>query len=161
MWPRIETVTALALALSCVATRAAGAQDVHHVERVRAATRRFQSLDSAVAAGYAREGGGCIANAPHGAMGYHHANPALFDDRLELERPEILVYERLPDGTYRLNGVEYIVPFSARPPTAKPPVIMGQPLKRAPRLEIWYRHVWLWLENPSGMFADWNPEVHC
>jgi len=22
-------------------------------------------------------------------------------------------------------------------------------------------HVWIWRENPSGMFADWNPTVHC
>ena len=22
-------------------------------------------------------------------------------------------------------------------------------------------HVWLWQPNPSGMFADWNPNVTC
>ena len=38
---------------------------------------------------------------------------------------------------------------------------MGQKLKPAPSLGIWYRHVWVWRENPSGLFADWNPLVKC
>jgi hypothetical protein len=103
----------------------------------------------------------CLANPPEGGMGYHHQNASLLDDHLELERPEILVYERLPNGAYRLNGVEYIVPFSARPMDAAPPTIMGQKLKPAPSLRLWYLHVWVWLENPSGLFADWNPRVKC
>jgi hypothetical protein len=73
----------------------------------------------------------------------------------------MLVYERLADGEYRLNGVEYIVPFSVLPPTAAPPTVMGQNLKPAPSLDLWYLHVWIWLENPSGLFADWNPLVKC
>lgn len=131
------------------------------IEKIRAATEAFRSLDAAVAAGYARDGGGCVDNPPAGGMGYHHQNASLLDDRIELERPEMLVYERLPDGEYRLNGVEYIVPFSVRPPDAEPPVVMGQELKPAPSLDLWYRHVWVWTENPSGLFADWNPRVKC
>jgi hypothetical protein len=141
-------------------TQATGSIE-HDIERVRAATAAFKSLDAAVAAGYSRDGGQCLEHPPHGAMGYHHVNDALLDDRIELERPEILVYERLPNGDYRLNGVEYIVPFSARPETAKPPVVMGQPLKPHRGLQIWYLHVWVWTENPSGLFADWNPRVRC
>lgn len=131
------------------------------VARVRAATAPFKSLDRAVAAGYRRDGGACVDNPPHGAMGYHHRNDALLDDRVEVERPEMLVYERLPNGGYRLNGVEYIVPFSARPETSEPPTAMGQALKPFPSLRIWYLHVWVWTENPSGLFADWNPRVKC
>jgi hypothetical protein len=71
------------------------------------------------------------------------------------------VYEKLPNGEYRLNGVEYIIPFSILPETAEPPVVMGQKLKPAPGLKLWYRHVWVWLENPSGVFEDWNPKVKC
>jgi hypothetical protein len=131
------------------------------VARIRAATVAFKSLDAAAAAGYEREVHHCLDNPPHGAMGYHHQNNALLDDRIELERPEILVYERLPDGEYRLNGVEYVVPFSAWPETREPPTVMGQNLKPAPTLGIWYLHVWVWTENPSGLFADWNPRVMC
>ncbi len=131
------------------------------VARIRAVTKAYQSLDSAVAAGYSRDGGSCIGHPPHGAMGYHHVNQALLDARIEVERPEILVYEKLPNGEYRLNGVEYIIPFSILPETAEPPVVMGQKLKPAPGLKLWYRHVWVWLENPSGLFEDWNPKVKC
>jgi hypothetical protein len=141
------------------ASRGRGASP--EIERVRTATSAFRSLDAAVAAGYARDGGRCIENQPEGAMGYHHVNESLLDDRLEIDKPEMLVYERRPDGSYRLNGVEYIVPFSVRPPTAEPPVVMGQPLKPAPSLNLWYRHVWVWLDNPAGIFADWNPHVKC
>lgn len=129
--------------------------------RARAATERFASLDTAVAAGYQRSVTECVANEPHGTMGFHHVNRALLDDLLDVERPEILVYERLPDGRYRLNGIEYIVPYTARPRDATPPRILGRPLKRADGLRLWYLHVWLFQENPSGMFADWNPTVHC
>jgi hypothetical protein len=149
-------------ALSAQSTRGDESDEISRdVKRVRTATAAFKSLDAAVAAGYARNGGGCVQNQPHGAMGYHHVNESLLDDRIEIDQPEMLVYERLPDGTYRLNGVEYIVPFSVRPVTAEPPTVMGQPLNPAPSLEIWYRHVWIWLDNPSGLFADWNPDVHC
>lgn len=131
------------------------------LERIRTVTMAFRSLDSAVAAGYSRDGGSCIAHEPHGAMGYHHVKQSLLDGTLEIEHPEILVYEKLPSGEYRLNGVEYIIPFSILPETAEPPVIMGQQLKPAPGLKLWYRHVWVWLENPSGLFEDWNPKVKC
>lgn len=131
------------------------------VAKIRKATEKFASLDEAVKKGYARDVPHCLANPPAGGMGYHHQNDALLDDRLELERPEILVYERLADGEYRLNGVEYIVPFSVWPMDRRPPRIMGQDLKPAKQLGIWYLHVWVWLENPSGLFADWNPRVKC
>jgi hypothetical protein len=96
------------------------------VARIRASTQTFRSLDKAVAAGYSRNGGGCVDNPPEGAMGFHHQNAAPLDARLEVERPEMLVYERLRDGSYRLNGVEYIVPFSAWPQSKEPPMVMGQ-----------------------------------
>lgn len=131
------------------------------VEKVRAATESFRRLENAVAAGYPAQVSHCLDNPPYGAMGFHHQNRDLLDGKIEVERPEILVYERLPDGEYRLNGVEYIVPFSVWPPDKEPPAVMGQKLKRAPSLGIWYLHVWVWQKNPSGLFADWNPTVKC
>ena len=129
--------------------------------RFRAATVAFKSLDAAVAAGYPRASGPCIKHPTQGAMGYHHDHKGLMDDRLEVERPEILVYERMPSGEYVLNGVEYMVPFSARPGTAEPPTIMGQKLKPFEPGKFWYLHAWVWTDNPSGLFADWNPNVRC
>ncbi|MGH7577847.1 MAG: hypothetical protein ACREM1_22340 [Longimicrobiales bacterium] len=129
--------------------------------RVRAATAAFRSLDAAVEAGYPRTVTGCLSNPELGGMGHHHAKSDLMDDNIELERPEILVYTPTEDGEYTLHGVEYIVPYSARPPEAEPPTVMGQELKRADGLQIWYLHVWVWTPNPSGLFADWNPDVKC
>lgn len=131
------------------------------VARVRAATSPFRVLDSAVVAGYARAVPNCIDNPGQGAMGFHHANRALYDDRVELEHPEILVYSRTDEGAYRLNGVEYIIPYSKRSRDQEPPIVMGQQLKRSDELKLWYLHVWVWEPNPSGLFADWNPRVKC
>lgn len=129
--------------------------------RVRAATAAFRELGQAVAAGYAASVDRCIAHPQHGGMGFHHSNRRLMDDRLEVEKPEILVYSRSGDGEYRLEGVEYIVPYTSRPRDAEPPTVMGQQLKRSDPLQLWYLHVWIWRENPSGLFADWNPHVSC
>jgi hypothetical protein len=130
------------------------------VERVRAATARFRELDDAVKAGYPRDVGQCVQHQPHGAMGFHHQNDALMNATLEVDRPEVLTYQRTPSGAYELTGVEYLVPISAWSKD-EPPTIMGQKLKRAPSLGIWYLHVWIWKQNPSGLFADWNPNVKC
>jgi len=129
------------------------------VVKVRAATTPFASSGAAEAAGYARVTD-CVEYQPHGAMGYHFQNNALLDTTLDVEHPEVLVYERTPDGGFKLNGVEFLVPISAWTST-EPPKVMGQALKRADKLGIWYLHVWTWEPSPSGLFADWNPRVKC
>ncbi len=107
-----------------------------------------------------RIAGNCVENQPHGAMGYHHNNKGLMDAKLDVEKPEVLVYERLADGTYRLNGVEFIVPISAWT-REDAPTIMGQKLNKAPSLGSRYLHVWNWEQSPNGLFSDWNPRVKC
>jgi hypothetical protein len=129
------------------------------VAKVRAATSRFKSTGAAEAAGYARVTD-CVEHQPDGAMGYHFQNNALLDTTLDVEHPEVLVYERKADGGFKLNGVEFLVPIPAWTAT-EPPRIMGQALKRADSLGIWYLHVWTWEPSPSGLFADWNPRVKC
>jgi hypothetical protein len=32
--------------------------------------------------------------------------------------------------------------------------MLDQPLRREPSLGIWYLHVWVWRDNPTGLFAD-------
>lgn len=160
----LRPTIALLLALACahrVQTSAYPPEVRDGLARVRAATARFASLDSAVAAGYARVVPVCIAHGADGAMGFHHVNRAYLDDRIEIERPEMLVYERHPDGRYTLNGVEYIIPYSVWSRDSVPPKVFGLDLKHADNLQLWYLHMWTWTENPSGLFADWNPKVHC
>ncbi|MEO7085670.1 MAG: hypothetical protein ABI442_15100 [Gemmatimonadaceae bacterium] len=96
-----------------------------------------------------------------GAMGYHHLNRAYVDATLDIDHPEILLYERRADGTYRFNGVEFIVPFRDWPRDSVAPVLMGQTLRREENLKIWYLHVWAWANNPDGMFSGFNPDVAC
>jgi hypothetical protein len=129
------------------------------IARARAATARFRDIEAAVAAGYPATDH-CVENQPTGGMGFHFANRALSDTTLDVEKPEILVYERMADGSIRLNGVEYVVPIAAWTP-AQPPTLMGQSFKRADGLGIWYLHAWIWKPSPSGVFADWNPDVKC
>jgi hypothetical protein len=133
-------------------------------ERARAATAPFKMLDSAIAAGYPATVAQCIAHTEHGtmgAMGFHHVKRAIVDTVLEVDKPEILLYEKRPDGTYRLNGVEYIVPYRAWPRDTVGPTIMGQRMKREDNLKFWYLHAWAWSENADGMFSDFNPSVRC
>ena len=136
-------------------------QVVDGLARLRAATLQFKNLDAAVAAGYARNVPDCLVHEHHGAMGYHHLNRALADAKADVEHPEILLYERLPDGEYRLNGVEFIVPYRAWPRDSTPPVLMGRQLKHEDNLNLWYMHVWAWTDNADGLFADFNPAVQC
>jgi hypothetical protein len=138
-----------------------GATVVDGLARVRAATAAFTNLDSAVAAGYAREVRQCFADAHHGAMGFHHVNRSVVDDRIEVERPEILLYERRTDGRYALNGVEYIIPYTRWPRDSVAPRVFDRELKRSDELKLWYLHMWVWTANPAGLFADWNPDVRC
>jgi hypothetical protein len=129
--------------------------------RVRAATAAYRVLDSAVATGYAAVVPRCIADSTHGAMGYHHLNRAYVDDRVEIEKPEYLLYERKPDGTYALNGVEYIVPYRVWPKDSTPPKLLGRDMIKSEPLQYWYLHMWVWTSNKAGLFADWNPAVRC
>ena len=129
------------------------------VTKVREATARFKTTEAAEAAGYKRVSE-CVEYQPAGAMGYHFQNNALLDTTLDVDHPEVLVYEKKPDGAFKLNGVEFLVPIPAWT-AAEPPRIMGQALKKADRLGIWYLHVWTWEPSPSGLFADWNPNVKC
>jgi hypothetical protein len=126
---------------------------------IRDATARFKTTEAAEAAGYKRVTD-CVQHQPAGAMGYHFQNNAILDTTLDLEHPEVLVYEKMPDGTFQLNGVEFLVPISAWKST-EPPRIMGQALTKVDSIGLWFLHVWTWKPNPSGLFAPWNPDVKC
>jgi hypothetical protein len=116
-----------------------------------------------VAAGYNRNVPTCFVDSihGHGAMGYHHVNRALMDAEIEVERPEILLYERLDDGRYVFNGVEYILLYRFWPGDSIPPTVLGRTMLRDEDRSYWYLHVWTVRHNPSGIFADWHPQVRC
>ena len=129
------------------------------IGKLRKATAPFHSVDRAMAAGYTQETD-CVEKPPEGAMGYHFTKSEWRDGVLDVEKPEVLVYEKRADGSFKLNGVEYIVPLDSWK-QKDPPTILGQAMKRFDRAGFWYLHVWVWEPSPSGLFADWNPRVKC
>ena len=139
----------------------ASAQVAGDLATLRAATASFQTLDSAVAAGYPRQVAACLVHEHHGAMGYHHVKQANLGRNLEVAKPQILLYERMPDSTYRLNGVEFILPYRFLPRDSAAPTIMGQRMHQEDNLKFWYLHVWAWRDNPGGVFANFHPDVAC
>ena len=132
----------------------------HAVAEVRNATARFHALDVARAAGYTEQyPAGCAAS-PAGAQGFHYLNHALVDAKVELLKPELVMYEPQPGGGMQLVGVDYVVPFAAWQSDV-PPTLLGMPFLRNEPLGVWALHIWAWRPNPSGMFAAWNPSVSC
>lgn len=126
-----------------------GPEVVRDVKLVRAATEAFKNIDAAAAAGFPRVVTACLANESAGGMGHHHSNPARVDATIEVERPEILLYSQHPDGSYVLNGVEYIVPFRVWPADSIPPRVMGRNLIPSEPLKLWYLHAWIWTPNET------------
>jgi hypothetical protein len=138
------------------------------VKVVREATHRYRDVGQAIADGYQLQFG-CVTGSHEGAMGLHYVNFDLVGDpALDAARPELLVYEPLPHGKVRLVAVDYLVFKDAWDATsAATPKLMGQlfHLFDSPNrygLPAFYTlHVWAWKENPSGTFANWNPNVSC
>ena len=128
-------------------------------EKVRDVNARFADVNAATAEGYAPIP--CVSGVEGGAMGIHYVNGALIEDgEIDLGKPEAVMYEPQPDGTMELVAVEYI--------TTKGPANLDGHLfafNGAPNrygLPAFYElHVWAWRDNPTGTFADMNPEVSC
>lgn len=137
------------------------------VKLVQEATRPFQDINTATSEGYGQFLG-CVSGPQDGAMGVHFVNGGLVADGiLDATKPEALLYEVIGNRA-RLTGVEFIVDaaqWNAAHP--QPPVLEGQVFNYvgAPNrygLSAFYElHVWAWKDNPSGTFADWNPQVSC
>lgn len=130
------------------------------LDEIYRATAAFIDYDQAEAAGFTRITP-CDTDPQQGAQGYHYAIPARIDATVSLLEPEILMYEPMPNGSMRLVGVEYIVPFSSHPQPAEPPSLLGQAFMPNTRYEVWALHVWLYQFNPAGVFSTWNPLVSC
>jgi hypothetical protein len=131
------------------------------VETLRASLAPYSSLKLAKDAGYATAITDCMSNGDQGAMGIHFANTSYIDGTADATHPEALIYEPGTNGEASLVGVEFIVPFTAIPKTAPAPVLFGQKFSVNDVFGVWALHVWTHRTNPSGLFASWNPRVHC
>jgi hypothetical protein len=123
-----------------------------------------------------------------GAMGIHYFRPDLLGitappsprvngvgTHTDFRQPSILIYEPQDDGSMALVAVENLV-FAASWQAAghaDPPTFHGvpydsmaddpsTPLDEAHMFEPHYdRHVWIYRDNPNGVFTPFNPAVSC
>ncbi|HEX7049727.1 MAG TPA: hypothetical protein VF188_05895 [Longimicrobiales bacterium] len=133
----------------------------------RSATEPFQQIQNANDAGYdvlvahPTNGNTCLRHPELGAMGVHYLNAGLVDGTVAVATPEVVIYEPQADGSLELVGVEYIIPFAIRGDDQTPPVLFGREFRRNYTFNLWALHAWVWRDNPSGVFSDWNPDVSC
>jgi hypothetical protein len=123
-----------------------------------------------------------------GAMGVHYFRPDLLGisgppnprvsgtgTHTDFRKPAILIYEPQADGSMKLVAVENLVFKKAWAAAGNKaaPSFQGKSydsMEDDPKTEAdeahmfephYDLHVWLWRENPRGMFAQFNPEVSC
>jgi hypothetical protein len=102
-----------------------------------------------------------------GGMGVHFLNVGLIGKPLDPLKPQILVYEPVGDKL-QLVAAEWFVPVS--PDLRERPRLFGKPFDgpmeghhplMPTSLHHYDLHVWLWKDNPAGMFAPTNPSLKC
>jgi hypothetical protein len=138
------------------------------IDAVREALERYRDPNAALAAGYVAQPV-CVSGPQEGAMGVHFVKPPLFDDEIDLQEPEALVYEPKRGGL-QLVAAEYIAPaavwHTTHPPDVTPQLAghlfhyVSGPNRYGPGA-FYELHVWAFKPNASGAFADWNPAVSC
>lgn len=126
--------------------------------------------------------------ASYGVMGIHFFRPDLLGitapanprvngngRHTDFRRPSVLIYEPQQNGTLELVAVENLVFIQAweaagnteRPSFAGVPYDRmvddpATPIDEAHMFEPHYdRHVWIYRENPRGIFAQFNPNATC
>jgi hypothetical protein len=147
-------------------TRAQGAL----LKMVRDNTERFKDVAVAEAEGYSLLFG-CVSGPDSGAMGLHYVNLSLVAAGVvDATRPQIVIYEPMPDGHLQLIGADFLViasDWDKAHPGQGAPQLMGQLFHyfESPNrfgLPAFYTlHVWAWKDNPNGAFVNWHPNVSC
>ena len=158
------------------------------VDNVRAATEKYRDVAVALADGYVRDPIDACETPYHmgivedlGVMGIHYFRPDLLgveegETRLDVSathadfvEPAVLVYEPQADGSLELVALANLVSAEAWEAAghSEPPSFAGVPFEwsRAdPGMMMGARyelHAWLFRDNPSGMFAAYNPNATC
>lgn len=155
---------------------AQGETDRQALDRLRAALQKYQDPVVAIHDGYfstlgcveiAKAGGpGQVPYEP-GGMGVHFLNVGSLGPVPDPARPTVLIYE--PNGeTLRLVAAEWFVPLATG--VKERPRLMNQPFDGPMEghhplmpldLSHYDLHVWLFKQNPKGMFKPTNPNVKC
>jgi hypothetical protein len=104
-----------------------------------------------------------------GAMGVHFINMSNVGPKLDPAKPQVLIYKPAGDKL-QLVAAEWFMPAAlVKAGTPRPrifdqdmqgPMPGHEPIMPA-SLQHYDLHVWLWEENPSGVFEPTNANVKC
>ena len=120
----------------------------------RSATARYQTVEEAEADGYVD------INFCEPQEGCHWLKPSLLDAHFDPAEPEVLLYAPDDNGRLRLVAVEYLIPTGLSP--LAPEGFFGDAdewRKESEGPGLWELTVWVWLNNPNGIFEHDNPRV--
>ncbi|MFJ9708639.1 hypothetical protein [Streptomyces sp. NPDC101234] len=125
------------------------------------ATADYRYEPFAITDGYTRTDA-CDAQASQGGAGHHYVRSADVGS-LDPAEPAGLLYETDTGGNRALVAVEWIVPAGTG---STAPTLFGQTFQGPTTVPgvmgaVYTLHAWIWKDNPSGLFARWNPTVKC
>ena len=132
------------------------------VATLKSATIRYQDLAAAKADGFVFLHG-CEVREDGGPVGTVYVNMGrLADGLIDPASPDGLIYA--PDtgnpNHPRLVAVELAIPYTLWTATA-PPKFLDASFQREDEFGVFGLHVWVWKENPKGLFAESNHNVSC
>lgn len=146
-------------------TSPATSADQQLIDAARTASVQFQDRNAAIRAGYRRLG----PEIPE--MGEHWINPIMIvESKFDPTRPPVLTYANI-NGRPTLTGVAYAL--AIRPGESPPPtgvsgtwhdhaasvgveLASGDHHRSVSGPRVVMLHVWAWVDNPDGPFADAN-----
>jgi hypothetical protein len=123
---------------------------------LRRATARYHNLDLALEDGFVFLHA-CESGPGEGPVGDVYVNFERLDETIDPDKPEALIYRPLDTGRLELVGVELAVPDVGQ----EPPQFLGATFQPEPEFGVFGLHAWIWLDNPDGLFAEFNPRVSC
>lgn len=126
---------------------------VFELLQVRAATARYRNIENADRDGYK------TINVVMQNMGYHFMRAQNLDEKFQVTKPEILVYNKRRNGKYELVAVEYAVPLDKSVNAPQGFTGNADVWKRDTGFGLWLLHAWVWQFNPAGVFNPTNPNV--
>ena len=127
---------------------------------LRRATAGYHDLNAAISDGFVFLHG-CEVRPDEGPVGIVYVNMRrLLDGAVDPSLPDGLIYEPRRNARPRLVGVEFAVPYALWP-AQQPPTFLDAAFQREDEFGVFGLHVWLWRNNPEGLFAESNPHVSC
>ena len=124
------------------------------LQQARAATARYRDLKNAVKDGYVD------INVVSQNMGYHFMKMTNVDEKFDYRQPEILVYNKMDNGSMQLVAVEYAIPLGLSATAPEGFTGSDDVWDENTGFNLWLLHAWVWYHNPAGVFNPTNELVH-